>query len=282
MVYTTLITAEQLAAHAGTSGWVIVDCRFSLAAPEAGEAEYHAAHIPGAVYAHLERDLAGPVTATSGRHPLPDPARLAERFSAWGIGPQTQVVAYDAASGAMAAARLWWLLRWLGHTAVAVLDGGWQAWQQQGLPVDNRLPVSGKSEFPVRQHADMLIDTAGVRAMLARQSGQRLLDVRNPERFQGINETIDPVAGHIPGAINLPFAGNLAADGRFLAPEHLRARLGKLAEEGSELVCMCGSGVTACHALLALEHAGVRGAKLYAGSWSEWIRDPARPVQTVS
>lgn len=281
MSYTTLIPADQLGAHIREPGWVIVDCRFSLAEPEAGETEYRAAHIPGAVYAHLERDLSGPVTATSGRHPLPDPARLAERLSAWGVGAGTQVVTYDAAGGAMAAARLWWLLRWLGHTSVAVLDGGWQAWQKQGLPIDSEPPVNRKADFRIQRRDELLIDAAGVRAMLARQAGKRLLDARNPERFYGINEPIDPVAGHIPGAINLPFTGNLAADGRFLAPEHLRARLGKLAEEGRELVCMCGSGVTACHALLALEHAGVRGAKLYPGSWSEWISDPARPVQTA-
>lgn len=280
MTYTTLIPADQLAAHIRESDWVIVDCRFTLADPAAAEAEYHGAHIAGAVYAHLERDLSGLVTATSGRHPLPDPARLAERLSAWGIGAGTQVVTYDAAGGAMAAARLWWLLRWLGHTAVAVLDGGWQAWQQQGLPLDDQPPANRRGEFRIQRRDELLIDAAGVRALLARQAGSRLLDARTPERFHGINEPIDPVAGHIPGAINLPFTGNLAADGRFLPAAHLHARLGKLAEEGSELICMCGSGVTACQNLLALEHAGVRGAKLYSGSWSEWISDPARPVQT--
>lgn len=281
MTHTTLISTDQLAAHIGKPDWVIVDCRFALSEPEAGEEAYRLGHIPGAVYAHLERDLSGPLTAGSGRHPLPDPARLVERFSAWGIGADTQVVAYDAAGGAMAAARLWWLLRWLGHTAVAVLDGGWQAWQNRGLPVDNKTPVMQAGDFSARQQDDMLIDAAGVRARLARQTGSRLLDVRDPERFFGVHEPIDTVAGHIPGAINLPFKGNLAADGRFLAPEHLHARLGKLAEEGSELICMCGSGVTSCHTLLALEYAGVRGAKLYAGSWSEWITDLARPVQTA-
>jgi thiosulfate/3-mercaptopyruvate sulfurtransferase len=293
--YTTLIEPEELAAPLARDGsaaadWAILDCRFDLARPDWGTSAHASGHIPGALYAHLDRDLSGPIAAHTGRHPLPAPESLARTFGHWGIDANVQVVAYDQGSGAYAA-RLWWLLRWAGHRRVAVLNGGFAAWQQAGLPVDR-----ANGERPARTFTwlgtqtteqasrQAIVTTAALERSV--QSGDLesgklvLVDARNADRFAGENETIDPVAGHIPGAHNHPFSRNLDAHGRFLPASALReswqATLGAAAAE--TLIAMCGSGVTACHNLLALEVAGLPGARLYAGSWSEWIRDPERPV----
>ncbi len=218
------------------------------------------------------------MTAASGRHPLPDPAAFAELLSRWGVDASTQVVAYDAAGGAFAA-RLWWLLRWIGHDAVAVLDGGLPAWQASGGALDQSVQTRSPTAFQARPRPQMSVSAGEVAAALAQDSAT-LVDARSAERFAGRVEPIDPVAGHVPGAVNYPFQLNLDASGRFLDPRSLSARWrGSIPfARGSDLICMCGSGVTACHNLLALEHAGLPGARLYAGSWSEWIRSPERPV----
>ena len=279
MAHTTLITAATLQAHLDDPDWVVVDCRFNLADPAAGRRAYQAGHIPGARYAHLDEDLSAPVTATTGRHPLPDPARLAATLGAWGIGPGTQVLAYDDLGGMLAAARLWWLLRWLGHTAVAVLDGGLPAWTRAGLPLSTDVPVIAARTFIARPDDRLWLTVEQVQGLPAHEL---LLDARGAARYRGEMEPIDPVVGHIPGALNLPTESNLAADGCFLPAAALRARFAALLGErpAARVVHSCGSGVTACHNLLAMEVAGLSGSRLYAGSWSEWIRDPQRPVAT--
>ncbi|MGH8176293.1 MAG: sulfurtransferase [Steroidobacter sp.] len=280
-MHTTLISAStDLARHTSGPAWLFVDCRFDLADPKAGQAHHRAGHIPGAVYAHLDRDLAGPVTATSGRHPLPTPESFAATLSAWGVSNTTQVIAYDADTG-MFAARLWWLLRWVGHRAVAVLDGGYRAWLAAGLRGSADIPTRTPTHFVARPDRSAWLETKEVADKVAR-SGWRLLDARAPERFAGEVEPLDTVAGHIPGAVNHPYASNLTTDGRLLGADQLAARFDQSQHgvNNDHTIAMCGSGVTACHLLLALELAGKSGAKLYAGSWSEWIRDPSRPVAT--
>ncbi|GIV61135.1 MAG: putative 3-mercaptopyruvate sulfurtransferase [Rhodothermaceae bacterium] len=257
----------------------MVDCRFSLQDPERGRRAYREAHIPGAVYAHLDDDLSGPVVpGRTGRHPWPDPDALAATLSAFGIDETVQVVAYDDAGGAIAA-RLWGLLTWLGHDAVAVLDGGWPAWQRAGYPVRGGEERRPPRRFVPRPRPGLLV-TAGDVERVRQDPAWRLLDARAPERFRGEHEPIDPVAGHIPGAVSAPFAGNLDDGGRFLPPETLRARYATLLGEvpPERVVCYCGSGVTANHVRLAMAHAGLGLPRLYPGSWSEWITDPARPV----
>jgi thiosulfate/3-mercaptopyruvate sulfurtransferase len=278
----TLITPAELAEHLEDPDWIAIDCRFELARPDWGEQAFAAGHIPHALYAHLDRDLSGPRTATSGRHPLPAAAALAATFSRFGIDAAVQVVAYDQGPGAYAA-RLWWLLRSLGHALVAVLDGGFATWQAAGLPVTSAPPGRAPRRFAPLPAA-AAVTTEAIAAALAAGGLARgeplLIDARAADRFAGENETIDAVAGHIPGAHSHPFARNLDARGRFLPPEELRrAWLETLRGRPPEaVVAMCGSGVTACHDLLALEVAGLPGARLYAGSWSEWIRDPAHAV----
>jgi len=275
----TLITAADLLPHLADPAWALVDCRYALAAADWGQQEYAAGHIPGAVYADLPRDLAGPVGAgQSGRHPLPAVDALAARLGAWGIDGRVQVVAYDAAGGALAAARLWWLLRRLGHAAVAVLDGGWQGWQTAGYPVIAGAESRAARRFTPQAPAARVADSAAVRAALGAAS-VRLLDARAADRYRGENETIDPVAGHIPTAQSLPYAGNLDAQGYFLPPEALRARFAAVLGDvpAEDAIYYCGSGVTAAHNILAATHAGLAEGRLYAGSWSEWITDPQRP-----
>jgi len=372
-IFTTLIEVEQLAtavAHDadGASDLAIIDCRFDLARPDWGALAYAEGHIPGALYGHLDRDLSGPVAAHTGRHPLPAPEQWTQTLSRWGVDARVQVVAYDQGNGAYAA-RLWWLLRWAGHRQVAVLNGGFAAWQQAGMPVDltpgkrtARSFAWGPSARGASAHAAGAQGAGGrgtgahaadAQGALARGTGARaadtqgalaqprqgqrggdpvrsgqesmvvgtaelehsvragellsaepmsppggpvstarshvgpagrlvLVDARSADRFAGQNETIDPVAGHIPGARNYPFVSNLDSRGRFLPADELRKRWGATLGEGaagaSHVIAMCGSGVTACHNLLALEIAGLTGARLYAGSWSEWIRDPRRPI----
>jgi thiosulfate/3-mercaptopyruvate sulfurtransferase len=276
-MFTTLISAAQLAACLDDPNTLVVDCRFDLAQPDAGRAAYLAEHIPGAVYAHLDHDLSSAITPDSGRHPLPDPEAFARTLSSWGVTAQTQVIAYDADNSAFAA-RLWWLLRWVGHRAVAVLDGGFKAWREAQLPTTQEIPTRTRSEFVARADRDAWVDANELAQRLA--SGWRLLDARAPERFAGKVEPIDPVAGRVPGAVNHPLGTNLGPDARFLAPQELHARYtaSQAGVSDAQTIAMCGSGVTACHLLLAMEIAGKPGARLYAGSWSEWIRDPARPV----
>jgi thiosulfate/3-mercaptopyruvate sulfurtransferase len=282
MAFTTILQPSDLLPRLSEPDWAVVDCRFYLADPDRAAAEYHAAHIAGAVYAHLDHDLAGPVQpGRTGRHPLPAIDALADTFGRWGIGPGVQVVAYDDAGGALAAARLWWLLRWLGHDAVAVLDGGWAAWRDAGLPVRTGTEARSPRRFTAQpQPADTA--SADDVARLAADPAGRVLDARGADRFRGENETIDPVAGHIPGARSAPYADNLDADGRFRSPDALRARYAALlgGADPADTVIYCGSGVTAAHDVLAMQFAGLAGAKLYAGSWSEWITLPSRPVAT--
>ncbi|MBM0107560.1 sulfurtransferase [Steroidobacter sp. S1-65] len=280
-MHTTLVSTATLADHLQDARWLIVDCRFDLAQPAAGEAAYRAGHIPGAIYAHLDRDLSSPITPQSGRHPLPDPERFAATLSAWGVTADTQVIAYDADNG-MYASRLWWLLRWVGHRAVAVLDGGFKAWTAAGLPTDTEIPARTPSRFQARPNRDLWLTTEEVQERV-QQPDWRLLDARAPERFAGKVEPLDTVAGHVPGARNHPFSTNLTSDARFSAPEELR-RGYERSQDGvadDHTIVMCGSGVTACHLLLAMEVAGKPGARLYAGSWSEWIRNPSRSVATT-
>jgi len=255
-----------------------VDCRFVLTDPEAGRRAYAAGHIPGARYAHLNEDLSSPVTATSGRHPLPYPKVLAEKLGHWGIDKTSQVVAYDDTFGAMAA-RLWWLLRWLGHEAVAVLDAGFPKWVRENRPVTTLMPRIEATQFHPTINNALWVDAGQIVGMLDAKDGL-LLDARSDERFRGEIEPFDKVAGHIPGASNMPYEDNLDFTGEFMSDEALREHylslLGQISP--AKVVHMCGSGVTACHSILAMEHAGLSGAKLYAGSWSEWITDPKRPV----
>ena len=278
MNFATLLRPADLMGHLADPNWLVFDCRFELSDPDAGERAWAAGHIPGAVHAHLDRDLSGPVTASTGRHPLPDRGAFAATLSRWGIQPVTQVVAYDASSG-MFAARLWWMLRWAGHDRVAVLDGGLQGWTAAGGALDLSVPQRQPVRFEPAWRDDRVVATDELAPMIGRGDCV-LVDARGPDRFEGRVEPIDPVAGHVPGAVNHPCQRNLDADGRFLPPAQLLERwrdtLG--ARAPASAVCMCGSGVTACHDLLALEHAGLSGARLYAGSWSEWIRDPGRPV----
>jgi thiosulfate/3-mercaptopyruvate sulfurtransferase len=277
--YTTTVAADSVAAHLHDPGWVLVDCRHSLAAPEYGRQAYAEGHLPGAFHAHLDEDLSGPVSADTGRHPLPDAEVFARRVGDWGIGPDTQVVAYDDASGAIAA-RLWWLMRWLGHDAVAVLDGGVAAWLAAGYALDATPAAATPVAYAGAPGSGRVITADELGAAL--RCGWRLLDARDAERFRGDVEPLDEVAGHIPGARNQPYMHSLDADNRFLPAPELRRRL-EAALDGvspERAAWMCGSGVTACHALLAMEIAGLPGARLYAGSWSEWLRDTRRPVAT--
>jgi thiosulfate/3-mercaptopyruvate sulfurtransferase len=282
-MFKTLIDVDSLRQLLGEPRLAIVDCRFDLMNPEAGRQAYLRAHIPGARYADLNRDLTAPIAAHAGRHPLPAPESFAARLDALGIGNDTQVVAYDDANGSIAA-RLWWMLRWMGHDAVAVLDGGFKAWTTAGGALQSGVVESagtppGTRRFTPRIEADSVVSTAELERAL-RDPQAVLVDARAQERYAGTVEPIDPVAGHIPGAVNHPFTANLDAEGRFLPAAELKRRWQErlAGREPESLVAMCGSGVTACHNLLSLEVAGLGGGKLYAGSWSEWIRDPRRPT----
>lgn len=255
----------------------IVDCRASLQDVAAGRAAYRKGHVAGASFADLLEDLSGPITAgKTGRHPLPGVETFVTKLRAWGIGAASQVVVYDDAAGAFAA-RLWWMLRWLGHDAVAVLDGGFQAWVTAGRPVTDVVPEHAPGDFTPQARPELL--TAAHELAAPQSISRKLFDARAPERFAGAVEPIDPIAGHIPGAVNLPFAENLR-DGRFRPPAELRARFAAALDGTApeRAVVYCGSGVTACHDVLAFAHAGLPLPRLYAGSWSEWITDPARPT----
>ena len=277
MNYRTILSAQELHRNLADPGLVIFDCRHELMNPEAGARAYAESHLPGARFAHSETDLAGPKTGRNGRHPLPDP----DAFMAWlgrnGVDSKKQVVAYDFAAGS-SAARLWWMLRWVGHERGAVLDGGWEGWVKAGLPVTAELPSITAARF-VGSPQPILVDVGFVQSHLG-DASVVVLDARAPERFQGLTEPIDPVAGHIPGARNRLFRENLDADGRFKPPHELKhAFLSVLASaQPEQVIHQCGSGVSACTNLLAMEIAGLRGSRLYPGSWSEWIADSSRPV----
>ena len=281
-MHTTLISASELAAHIDDPDWVVVDCRHDLMNLAAGRDGYAIGHIRNALFADMESELSGAKRGADGRfrgrHPLPERAAFIETLRGWGVNDDSQVVAYDA-HGGMFAARLWWLLRWVGHPAAAVLDGGLAAWQAAGLPMSAERSVRPRGAIGERA---ALVDTVSAADLLAHIGGGErvLVDARAPDRFRGENETIDPVGGHIPGAKNRFFKDNLDADGRFKEPAQLKAEWAGVVGDPKAAVMQCGSGVTACHNLLALEVAGLPGAALYPGSWSEWCADPARPVAT--
>jgi thiosulfate/3-mercaptopyruvate sulfurtransferase len=282
-MYTTLIEAAALAAHTNDANWVIVDCRHDLVNLAAGREAYAAGHLPNALFADMEHELSGDRRgadgAFRGRHPLPEKAAFIELLRSWGVNDDSQVVAYDA-HGGMFAARLWWMLRWVGHETVAVLDGGLPAWQAEGMPLSTEAPAP-RTRGTIAERAP-LVTTVDVNAVLhnVEHGGRTVVDARAPDRFRGENETIDPVGGHIPGAKNRFFKDNLQPDGRFKASAQLKAELGVVVADPRNAIMQCGSGVTACHNLLALEVAGMPGAALYPGSWSEWSADAARPVAT--
>ena len=278
-MHTTLIDVQTLHRHHRDPDWRVIDARFSLADADQGAREYAEGHVPGAVYAHLDDDLSGPIVpGVTGRHPLPSVERAVEVFSLLGIDENVQVAVYDGAGGSVAA-RVWWMLRWLGHDAVAVVDGGWPAWTGEGMPVTRDVPQAAPRDFKPDVRPHLATDVEGVDGYRVNVDWA-VLDARTPERYRGEQEPIDPVAGHIPGARCASFDGNLGEDGRFLPPEELRRRfevlLGGIPAERA--VNYCGSGVSACHNLLAIAHAGLGDAVLYPGSWSEWITDEDRPV----
>jgi len=281
-LYRTLISADQLLAlRAGDTPLVLIDSRFDLADTAAGERAYMAGHIPRAHYLHLDRDLSAEKTDAQGRfrgrHPMPTRERFAALVGSLGVTPRTQVVVYDA-QGGMFAARPWWMLRWLGHDAVAVLDGGLQAWQAAGGAIETAAPA--RAEGPAYPLGDRTMPTIEADALLRQLDAVTVLDARAPERYRGEVEPLDKAAGHIPGALNRFFQHNLGPDGRFKSPEALRAEFGAVlgGRDLSTVVQQCGSGATACHNILAMEHAGLGTTRLYPGSWSEWCADPSRPV----
>ena len=276
----TLVSTTDLALHLCDPEWAILDCRYSLTDTEYGRRGYLEGHIPGAVYVHLSEDLAGPkIPGITGRHPLPGVKETTDRFSNWGIAPGVQVVAYDDAGGALAAARAWWMLRWLGYQAVAVLDGGWQKWISEGRQIRNGVETRAWRRFIPQPQTGMLVRVDEIEIMRC-DSTCRLFDARAVERYFGQNETVDPVAGHIPGAISAPYMENLNPDMTFRTPESLRKRFQALLGDTppDRIAFYCGSGVTSIHNILAMIYAGLGEARLYVGSWSEWITNPDRPV----
>jgi thiosulfate/3-mercaptopyruvate sulfurtransferase len=276
---TTLVSTDTLAVRLAESDLVIVDCRFRLDDEAWGRQEYERRHIPGARYAHLDRDLSGPKTGANGRHPLPDPRELARTFGALGITRGVQVIAYDQDTGIFAS-RLWWLLRWVGHDAVAVLDGGFAKWMAEGRAASGGVESGSPRTFDAALRSQMAVDVDQVSARIG-DTSWRLIDARAPERYRGDVETLDRAAGHIPGALNHFYQQNLDEHGTFRPPADIGARFRDVigGQPPEHVICYCGSGVTACHNLLALEHAGLRGARLYPGSWSEWSADSSRSIE---
>ena len=277
MPHTTIVSTGTLAAH--LDEWVVVDCRFDLTDEDWGRQQYEVAHIPGAVYASLNHDLAGPQTGSNGRHPLPPADALAATFSRLGIASGSQVVVYDQDAG-LHASRLWWSLKYLGHPTVALLDGGWAKWVAEGRPAATGQETRAAAPFTASVHPEMRVSIEDVQRRMV--DGRTLLvDARGPERFEGKSETIDKVAGHIPGAHNHFYKWNLGDEGTMRPPAELRARFDALlaGRDPGEVVMYCGSGVSACHNLLAMEHAGLTGTPLYPGSWSEWSADATRPIE---
>ncbi|MBI4195146.1 MAG: sulfurtransferase [Betaproteobacteria bacterium] len=280
MTFRTLVSVADLAVHLEDPQWVVCDCRHDLANYEAGRRAYAQSHIPGARFFHLDEDLSGPKTGANGRHPLPHPITFTLRLGALGIDNSKQIVAYDA-SGGCYAARLWWMLRWVGHQRVAVLDGGWDAWMKAGKHAVNETIAVGPATFNPNLQPQQAVNAGFIQMHLERPE-VCVLDARSPERFRGENETLDPVAGHIPGALNRFFRLNLDERGRFKSAADLGHEFRTLLDgrQPESVIHQCGSGVTACHNLLAMEVAGLGGSRLYPGSWSEWVADPSRPVAT--
>lgn len=276
-----LVSTDELASHLGDPGWIVFDTRHDLMDVGMGRRLYAEGHIPGAYFLHVDDDLSGPKTGKNGRHPLPDVHEFAARINERGVKPGTQVVVYDDVGGNFAV-RLWWMLRWLGHEKTALLDGGYPLWQKEGRPITKDVPAPRKGAFEPKPHLGSTVDLPFVERFRDDPS-IKLLDARAVERFKGLTEPIDPVAGHIPGAINRFWQKNLNPDGRFKSSQQLRKEYEELLGRNTEkTVHMCGSGVTACHNAFALELAGLAPGRLYPGSWSEWISDPARPVATNS
>lgn len=267
-----LVSTEELSTH---PQWRVFDCRHDLLKPALGEQQYRETHIAGALFAHLDRDLSAPKTGNNGRHPLPDPALFIAWLGAQGLNESNAIVCYDAGSGSMAA-RLWWMLRWVGHEAVGVLDGGYAKWVKEGRPVTADVPLVTATTYPGKVRPELAVDVGYLAPHLMQVS---VLDARSPARWRGEAEPIDPVAGRIPGSLNRFSNDNLTPQGVFKPAAQLRKEFEAVlaGRPASEVVNSCGSGVAACHNLLAMEVAGLKGGKLYAGSWSEWIADPARP-----
>ncbi|NUM43611.1 MAG: sulfurtransferase [Anaerolineales bacterium] len=288
-MYTTLISPEELHQNLNTPNWLIFDCRTELSDPHAGRRAYAQGHLPGALFADLDEDLCGPIRprpdgfTETGRHPLPDVETFVATLNQWGVTNQTQVIAYDDKGGGLSAARLWWMLRWVGHDMVAVLDGGWQGWVGKGYPVSSEAPSApqpGGKPFKVQMRDDLLIDATDVLKAREEFSPLLILDSRAPERYRGETEPIDPVAGRVPWARNAPYTNTQTPEGFFRPKPELKAHFEKLLglSAGKNAVFYCGSGVTAAANLLALKHAGLGDGKLYSGSWSDWITDPTRPI----
>jgi thiosulfate/3-mercaptopyruvate sulfurtransferase len=279
--FETLISPAELSARIGDPDWAIFDMRASAPSESGGRAKYLQGHIPGAVHAHLEQELSGPIIpGRTGRHPIPDPASFVERLSRWGVDDRVQVVVYDEGPG-QNAARLWWMLRWLGHNRVAVLEGGWAAWEKFRGAVKKGDESRAPRQFKPRLRQDRAVDVRTVDKVRT-DPAWRLIDARAADRFRGQNEKIDPVAGHIPGAVSGPWADNVDSAGKFRSPEELARLYAPLVGNVpmDQVVVYCGSGVTAAHDILAMVHAGLGEPKLYVGSWSEWITDPKRPIAT--
>jgi len=276
-MFNTLISVDALKEHLGDAQFVIVDCRFDLSRTEAGREAYLTSHVPGAVYAHLDEDLSGSWGLSKGRHPLPSPQAMTALFSRLGVDKTKQVVVYDNNEGSICA-RLWWMLRFMGHEGVALLDGGWPVWIKANLPHRSGEERNAMALFEGQPRFDRLARIEEI------ASPRLLVDSRDPARYRGDHEPIDPVAGHIPGAVNHFWRENLEPSGRFLSQAQLRARLQRVTENTptQEVVFYCGSGVTACHNIVAAVHSGLPEPRLYAGSWSEWCSDPGRPVATAA
>jgi thiosulfate/3-mercaptopyruvate sulfurtransferase len=277
--FNDLINVADLKMLIESSACRVIDCRFNLMQPDSGHQEYQDGHIPGAAYAHLDLDLASPVTSDSGRHPLPDVETFVHTLSNWGITNDTQVVAYDHANGAVAA-RLWWLLKWLGHDKVAVLNGGFAAWTAAGEAVSAKVMKVSPALFAGEADASMVATTQEIAVAVAEGKVMNLIDARDAPRFEGKAEPIDAVAGHVPGALNMPFQNGVNADGTWRSVHELREAWQNTlsGRPQAPLIAMCGSGVTACHLLISSSLAGRPLPRLYVGSWSEWIRDDSRPV----
>ncbi len=278
MTYQTIISVEDLNKNINNQDWFVFDCRFMLKDPHSGLQKFSLGHIPGAQFADMDNDLAAPMTPTSGRHPLPNPDELIKKLQSWGLNNSSQVICYDDMSGAFAA-RMWWLLKWLGHENVAVLDGGIDLWTGSGLELETDVKKRTTGTFSGHANNNMWVDVEFVKQEIA-QNNITLLDARSEERYTAKDTKTDPVAGHVPGAISIPFSGNLSKQGVFLSKGELQTRFAAMVNnaEKKEVVNMCGSGVTACHNLLAMSVADLPMTRLFVGSWSEWIKDKSRPV----
>ena len=281
MTYTITISSAELAQHLHDPSWAIVDCRFKLGSPAEGRSAYVESHIPGAVYAHLDEDLSGPIIpGETGRHPLPTIETFAKQLSEWGIDANTQVIAYDDNSSVYAG-RLWWMLRWLGHDKVAVLDGDWRQWQQEGRPTSSGVETRPQRTFVAQPRPEMQVSVADVTANVQSRAS-KMFDSRDESRYRGEPSPMDPVSGHIPGAQSAWYARNLDANGKFLPADQLRARFAALLGDAAaeDTIFYCGSGVSVHNNLLALALAGYGTPRVYIGSWSDWITDASRPVAT--